>query len=101
MNSNLKSLSINNKAEVFNKKVENILKIKSSKKYNFFFLDPPFANTDFINNLKLLKEKKIFSKNHLIIIHRENESKDNFEKYLNIKIIKKYGRSEIFFGTFE
>lgn len=101
LNSNLKSLSINNKAEVFNKKVENILKIKSSKKYNFFFLDPPFANTDFINNLKLLKEKKIFSKNHLIIIHRENESKDNFEKYLNIKIIKKYGRSEIFFGTFE
>ena len=60
LNSNLKSLSINNKAEVFNKKVENILKIKSSKKYNFFFLDPPFANTDFINNLKLIKEKKNF-----------------------------------------
>ena len=32
LNSNLKSLSINNKAEVFNKKVENILKIKKALK---------------------------------------------------------------------
>ena len=70
------------------------------EKYNLIFLDPPFADNDFINNLRIIKENKIFEKKHLIIIHRENNSDENFEKFLNLKIIKTYGRSKIFFGSF-
>ena len=49
------------------------------KKYNIF-LDPPFKDLRFIDNLKELKNQK-FIKNHLIIIHREKNSKDDFEVY--------------------
>ncbi len=48
----------------------------------------------------MIKEKKIFKKNHLVIIHRENSSKDNFNNFINSLIIRKYGRSKIIFGKF-
>ena len=48
----------------------------------------------------MIKEKKIFKKNHLIILHREHKSEDKLNKVLNIRLIKKYGRSKIIFGKF-
>ena len=48
--------------------------------------------------LQLIKKKKIFRKNHLVIIHRERKSKDKFENLLEIIEIKEYGRSKIIFG---
>ena len=100
LNQNLNNLSIVDKAKVFEQKVENVYKLNVMEKYNLIFLDPPFADNDFINNLRIIKENKIFEKKHLIIIHRENNSDENFEKFLNLKIIKTYGRSKIFFGSF-
>ena len=47
-----------------------------------------------INNLK------IFSKNHLIIIHRDKRSEDNLSDLINVVLTKKYGRSKIIFGNF-
>ena len=100
LNDNLKNLPCLSKARIFNKKVENIFKADIEEKYDLFFFDPPFANKDFVDNLKIIRDKKIFKKNHIIIIHRENNSKDDLKKYINIKIIKIYGRSKIFFGSF-
>ena len=54
-----------------------------------------------INNLKELKNQKIYDKNHLIIIHREKNSKDDFEGILKILNEKVYGRSKIIFALFE
>ena len=34
--------------------------------------------------LKLLKEKKIYKKNHILIIHRERNTEDNFSDFLKI-----------------
>ena len=70
------------------------------KKYNIFFLDPPFKDLRFIDNLKELKNQKIYRKNHLIIIHREKNSKDDFEGILKILNEKVYGRSKITFALF-
>ena len=76
--------------------------LKTGKKdIIFFFLDPPFKDLQFINNLKELKNKKIYNKNHLIIIHREKNSKDDFEGILKILNEKVYGRSKIIFALFE
>ena len=66
----------------------------------FFFLDPPFAEKNFIKNIELIKDNKLFEKNNLIIIHREKKTIDNFENLINVINVKKYGRSKIIFGIF-
>ena len=54
----------------------------------------------FIQNLKLIKEKKIFMKEHMVIVHRDRKAKDNYENLIEIIETKKYGRSKIIFGIF-
>ena len=71
------------------------------KKKKNIFLDPPFKDLRFIDNLKELKNQKIYKKDHLIIIHREKNSKDDFEGILKILNEKVYGRSKITFASFE
>ena len=97
---NLLNLSIFNKSKVIESKVEIELKKEEEEKFNLFFLDPPFADSNFIENLKLIKKLKIFRLNHLIIIHRERNSNDDFKKIFQNIIIKEYGRSKIIFGAF-
>ena len=41
---------------------------------------------------------QIFENNHIVIIHREKNSNDNFENILNVLFSKNYGRSKIIFG---
>ena len=101
LNNNLNNLDIEKQAEIFNKQTTlffNKLHIKN--KFDFFFFDPPFAENYFIDELKIIKELKIYKKKHLIIIHREMKSKDELNKIINIFLIKNYGRSKIIFGTF-
>ena len=96
---NILKLSLNKKSEIIENKIENIANWKN--KYHIFFLDPPFKDLKFINNLKELKSQKIYEKNHLIIIHREKNSKDDFEGILKILDEKVYGRSKIIFALFK
>ena len=97
---NLIRLSIIEKSRIFNDKIERVLLNDNIGKFNIFFLDPPFKDFNFLNNLKLIKEKNIFDKNHVVILHRENKTKDNFQNLLKIFEIKQYGRSKILFGMF-
>jgi 16S rRNA (guanine966-N2)-methyltransferase len=97
---NLLSLSVQDKAIVVKDKISVFLGKKNNNKFEIIFLDPPFAENTYIEELKLIYEKKIYKKNHLVIIHREEKSIDNFKNILNPIIIKKYGRSKIIFGKF-
>ncbi len=97
---NLKTLLIKDKATVISDEIENYLNVKKTEKFNIIFLDPPFAENSFINDLKLIKKNKIYLKNHVIIIHRESKTNDNFNGILNPIIIRKYSRSKIIFGKF-
>ena len=97
---NLLSLSMQDKAIVVKDKISVFLGKKNNNKFEIIFLDPPFAENTYIEELKLIYEKKIYKKNHLVIIHREEKSTDNFKNILNPIIIKKYGRSKIIFGKF-
>ena len=96
---NLLKLSIGKQAEIIKNRIENIKSWK--KRYNIIFLDPPFKDLQFIDNLKELKNQKIYEKNHLIIVHREKNSKDDFEGILKIINEKVYGRSKIIFALFK
>ena len=97
---NLIKLSITDKTKTYFNRIENILTYNLSEKYHIFFLDPPFADFEFLKNLKLIKKKKIFKEKHIVIIHREKKINDNFENCLKIIQIKQYGRSKIYFGKF-
>ena len=100
LNDNLDKLSLLSKAEIYNQDVDSFIKIHLKKKYNIFFFDPPFANNSFIDNLKALKEKQTFEKKHIIIIHRESKTKNDFDNICRIILMRQYGRSKIFFGSF-
>ena len=97
---NLNDLSLNNQAKVKSSTIENFLKLEKFEKYNILFLDPPFADNEFIQNLKMIKKIKIFKKNHVIIIHRDRKAEDKFDNIFHLIKKRKYGRSEIFFAKF-
>ena len=100
LNENIIHLGVSSKAITINNKVESFLKNNKNKKYNIFFLDPPFSDKKFIQDLSLIKESKIYKIKHIIIIHRKRESEDNFHDFLKMIVTKQYGRSKIIFGVF-
>ena len=97
---NLSNLMILNKAHIIMDSVKNYLKKDLKIKFDIIFFDPPFANNEYLDELNIIKEKKLFSKNHIVIIHREHRSTDSFKKFFEPLIIKKYARSKIIFGKF-
>ena len=97
---NLKNLSIENKARIIEGDINYNLKEFKKSKFNIFFIDPPYADNSYLANLEIIKNKRYFSKNHIVIIHREKKSKENLQFLLDVLIIKKYGRSKIIFGKF-
>ena len=55
---------------------------------------------NFSNTLKNFKEKNLFDKKHIVIIHREKNSKDSYNSILKVLFSRNYGRSKIIFGKF-
>ena len=97
---NLKLLDIKDNALVFDCSIELFLKKKKDEKYSLIFLDPPYSDNSFVQNISIIKQNKMYEQKHIVIIHREKNTKDNLSDYINIMFSKKYGRSEIFFGVF-
>ena len=97
---NLLTLNIMNKAIIVKEEITNFLNKKNLGKFNIIFLDPPYISTDYLNDLILIRQKKIYQKKHVVIIHRDCKSSDVYEKTLETILIRKYGRSKIIFGKF-
>ena len=91
-------MSIENKSKIYNNKIENVLKNGIKEKFDIFFLDPPFADRNFLKNLKDIKDKNMYKLKNIIILHRERDTEDEYDKFLKIIEVKKYGRSKIIFG---
>ena len=100
LKNNLMRISQIDQVNVINDKIENTLKKKFEDKFDIFFFDPPFSDFNFLENLKTLRNIKIFKKDHIIIIHREKNVSDNFQNILDITMTRNYGRSKIIFGKF-
>ncbi len=94
---NIKKLNIENKTEIIEENVSSYIE-HTKKKFDIIFLDPPFAENFFINDLKNIKKSKIINNNHLVIVHREKKSKDELDEVMTILLSKNYGRSKILFG---
>ena len=99
---NIFDLGCENKIKIIKKNIFEIKNLEELKKEKFeiIFLDPPFADESYLQELKLIKQNNNYKKNHLIIIHRERRSFENFENILSPIITKQYGRSKIIFGKF-
>ena len=98
---NLNTLMINKEANLINRKIEDSFELINKDKFNIFFFDPPFNDKQFINNLKSIKLDNIIHNNHIVVIHRERNSNDELENWIEIKLTRNYGRSKIIFGTFK
>ena len=98
---NIDQLKIEKKTRVFESKIASFLKqLGKNDKYEIIFLDPPFSENFFIEELKIIKNLNICKNNHLIIIHRDTKSKDDLSGIVNIVVTKIYGRSKVIFGNF-
>lgn len=99
---NIENLDSINNTILFAKDVLEFTKSSAAEehkeKFNIIFLDPPYDNKKYLENLEIMKKKNLLNKKHIIIIHREIKSEDNINKHLNIIENRAYGRSEIFFG---
>jgi len=100
LNINLINLSIEHQALIVTNKISNFLETNQDSKFEIIFLDPPFAENDCIQDLKLIYKKKIYADNHLIVLHRERRTSDNYGNIFKPLITKEFGRSKIIFGNF-
>ena len=92
-----------NNAELVPENIENYIhKLDENKKFDLFFLDPPFKDNSYLEIVSMIKKRKLFKRNHRVIIHRERESQsdENLDRILKIDLSKNYGRSKIIFGSF-
>ncbi len=98
---NIVNLKISSKAKLIHVDIKSYIeRFNFEEKFDLIFLDPPFNDNSYLEIIKLVKEKKIFKEIHKIIIHREKNCEDEIKKYINIDLLKKYGRSQIIFGSF-
>ena len=98
LNENLINLNIEERSTIIKENIEFFLKEGLFEKFEIIFLDPPFSDNSYLGILKTIRERKICKKNHVIIVHREKKSLDNFKDVLHPLIVKQYGRSKIIFG---
>tara|TARA_B100001057_G_C22700549_1_gene891519 strand:+ start:429 stop:989 length:561 start_codon:yes stop_codon:yes gene_type:complete len=97
---NITNLLLENNTHPNNMTVDSFLSQNINKKYDILFFDPPYANNDFLQHLKIIKEMSLYKQNNLVIIHREREKEDNLPVYFNKLLTKSYGKSKILFGHF-
>lgn len=98
---NIKNLMVEEKCSVYQKKnFDFVSQIDSAKQFDIFFLDPPFSESNYIEELKVIKERKLYKENHIIILHREKCKLDSLQKIIKVLVTKKYGRSFVIFGVF-
>jgi len=63
---NLLNLGIKKNVTIITDEIGNFLKKNLSEKFEIIFLDPPFANNAYLQELKSIKQKKIIKKTMLL-----------------------------------
>ncbi len=98
---NIQNLNCFSKTKIIEKDVFSLEKLNTDiKNYEFIFLDPPFKEIRIKFLLNMLKNKKVFKKESIVLIHRDKNTLDHFPEDFKVIIDKKYGRSRILFGKF-
>ena len=54
--------------KVIENQIQNFLNRKEEHKFDIFFLDPPFADINYLHNLKMIRKSKIYNEKHIVTI---------------------------------
>ena len=97
---NINTLKIDNeKFLVNNRDVKSFINSENNDNFDIIFFDPPYAESLYLADLKLLNDQKKLLNNTLVIIHRDADSNEDLRSLIDVLMIKKYGRSKIIFGS--
>ena len=72
----------------------------SAQSFNLVFLDPPFKDMNVNLIIDLIYDMKILNKKGVIIVHRNKDIKEKYNKKLSLIRIENYGKSKIIFNKF-
>ena len=72
----------------------------SESQFDLIFCDPPFKDTNIEKLIELIFNKKILSKNGIIILHRNKIIKEKLPNCTEVIEERTYGISKIIFGKF-
>ena len=99
---NIEKLKLKNKVKIFFDDVFEIIKKKniSESKFDLIFCDPPFKDTNIEKLIELVFNKKLLSKNGIIILHRNKVVREKLPNYVEVVEERTYGISKIIFGKF-
>ena len=99
LNKNIENFNLRNKTFIFNKNVLEIDKyLKTNKKFDLIFIDPPFKNNQLNEIINKIKNLKITTENTRIIIHRDKKTKEEINQKFLITREKILGLSKIYYG---
>ena len=97
---NIAYLKIEKKSAIFEVNVFSFFnRVGKNEKYEIIFIDPPFSEAFYIEQLKIIKNSNVCKENHIVIIHREGKSNEDLSGIMDVISIKKYGRSKVIFGN--
>ena len=65
---NISDIKMSNKAKLVHQDIKSFIqKLDDKAKFDLIFLDPPYKDKSYLEIISLIKEKKIYNKNHKII----------------------------------
>ncbi|MCR8612994.1 MAG: 16S rRNA (guanine(966)-N(2))-methyltransferase RsmD [Mycoplasma sp.] len=95
INENVSELGITN-CEIFRGSYETFLRTKRGSKFDLFFLDPPFDESElYFDALKKIEENDLLKQNGLIIIEKSVNTSISIPKSFTIQREKTYGTIHI------
>ena len=99
---NIKKLKVRNKIKIFLNDVFKLIEKEKvfESKFDLIFCDPPFKDKDIEKLINLIFKNNILSKNGIIILHRNKNTKERLPNYFKIMDERIYGVSKIIFGNF-
>ena len=99
---NIKTLNCENKCQIIENDVTKLKEFSKilNHKFNLVFLDPPFKDMNVNLIIDLIYDMKILNKKGVIIVHRNKDIKEKYNKKLSLIRIENYGKSKIIFNKF-
>ena len=99
---NIEKLKLRNKVKIFFEDVFEIIKKKNvfKSRFNLIFCDSPFKDTNIEKLIELVFNKKLLSKDGIIILHRNKVFREKLPSCVEVLEERTYGISKIIFGKF-
>ena len=99
---NIEKLKVKNKTKIFFNDIFELIKKQniSRSKFDLIFCDPPFKDANIKKLIELIFNKNFLNKNWIIILHRNNTTKEKLPNYFEVVDVRTYGISKIIFGKF-